>query len=254
MDNSALPRTLDRMDERAAAIEARIRALGTPERAAGSARYFKTKPGEYGEGDIFAGLTLAQVHALEKELWKSTSHETILALLASPIHEARTTALGLWVRQYEKGDEALRERIYADYLAHTPRINNWDLVDLSAPGIVGAHLFERPRGILRKLAQSPILWERRIAIIATLFFIRRDDFADALEIATILKGDREDLLHKAAGWMLREVGKRDESVLRSFLDEHAATLPRTALRYSLERMDAASRAHYMALGKKRAAP
>ncbi len=178
-------------------IARRIAALGDPVRALGASRYFKTGPGEYGEGDIFAGVTTPQMRALVKEFWRDTAWDAVPELLASPVHEVRSAGLAIWVKRYEKGAQDEREAIYASYLAHTSRINNWDLVDISAPGIVGAHLLESPRGILRTLAKSPFLWERRIAIIATLAFIRKGEFDDTLEIAALLKTDHEDLIHKA---------------------------------------------------------
>jgi 3-methyladenine DNA glycosylase AlkD len=232
-------------------IARRIAALGDPVRALGASRYFKTGPGEYGEGDVFAGVTIPQMRALVKEFWRDTAWDAVPELLASPVHEVRSAGLAIWVKRYEKGAQDEREAIYASYLAHTSRINNWDLVDISAPGIVGAHLLERPRGILRTLAKSPFLWERRIAIIATLAFIRKGEFDDTLEIAALLKTDHEDLIHKATGWMLREVGKRDGAMLEAFLEQHAATLPRTALRYAIERMEESARQRWLAHGKHR---
>jgi 3-methyladenine DNA glycosylase AlkD len=152
----------------------------------------------------------------------------------------------LLVGRYERGDDAERQRVYRLYLANTDRINNWDLVDLSAPDIVGAHLETRSRAPLDKLATSKSLWERRIAIVATYWFIRLRQFDDTFRVSTALLGDTHDLIHKAVGWMLREVGKRDESALERFLDRHAKTMPRTALRYSIERMTPERRRHYMA--------
>ena len=177
----------------------------------------------------FADLSLADVETLLHDKW----------------HEARMLALMILVNQYERGDAAERTRIYSTYLANTDRINNWDLVDLSAPNVVGAHLETRSRAPLDKLARSKSLWERRISIVSTYWFIRRNEFDDTLRISTALLGDSHDLIHKAVGWMLREVGKRDESVLDSFLDQHAQSMPRTALRYSIERMSPAKRKRYM---------
>jgi 3-methyladenine DNA glycosylase AlkD len=157
------------------------------------------------------------------------------ALLASPWHEDRLVALMILVEQYHR-TPAARAAIYRLYLGHTDRINNWDLVDVSAANVVGAHLEERSRKPLYRLAKSNSLWERRIAIVATLHFIRRNQFEDTLAISKILLGDKQDLIHKACGWMLREVGKRDEDVLRGFLEEHAGVMPRTMLRYAIERL------------------
>lgn len=230
-------------------IARRVTAMGDPQRAAGMSRYFKTGPGQYGEGDVFVGVTTPQMRALVKEFWRETPWDAVPELLASPVHEVRSAGLAIWVKRYEKGAEDEREAIYKSYLAHTARINNWDLVDISAPGIVGAHLSERPRGILRTLAKSPLLWERRIAIIATLTFIRKGDFADTFAIAELLLADREDLIHKATGWMLREVGKKDTASLEAFLAKHAPSLPRTTLRYAIERMDEAARRQWLSRGK-----
>jgi 3-methyladenine DNA glycosylase AlkD len=167
-------------------------------------------------------------------------------LLQSRWHEARILALMILVRKYERGDESMRDDIYYLYLADTDRINNWDLVDVSAPAIVGAHLLERERAPLYALAKSKSLWERRIAIISTQHFIRHDDFDDTLQIAEILLDDKHDLIHKATGWMLREVGKRDQAALERFLRKHAHRMPRTMLRYAIERFPEELRRMYMA--------
>jgi 3-methyladenine DNA glycosylase AlkD len=169
-------------------------------------------------------------------------------LLASRIHEERLLALLLLVRRYDRGGPAERHRVYRFYLSHTRRVNNWDLVDLSAPNIVGAHLADQPRAALRRLARSPSLWERRIAMVATLSLIRRNEFREALAIAETLLGDGEDLIHKAAGWMLREVGKRNAAVLETFLRRHARRMPRTMLRYAIERFPARTRQRYLRRG------
>jgi 3-methyladenine DNA glycosylase AlkD len=224
-----------------------IHAEADPQRAVGTAKFFKCGPGEYGEGDRFLGLTSAQMRTIVKQVWKDTPHAEVLALLQSPIHEERSAALAIWVSQYAKGDEARRREIYEAYLANTSRINNWDLVDISTEYIVGPWLEDKSRSPLYKLAESPLIWERRIAIISTLHFIRKGDFMDTLAIAESLLGDNHDLIHKATGWMLREVGKRDEAVLRSFLDKQATRMPRTALRYAIEKFDKDLRQHYLLL-------
>ena len=169
-------------------------------------------------------------------------------LLASRIHEERLLALLLLVRRFDRGGPAERRRVYRFYLSHTRRVNNWDLVDLSAPNIVGAHLADQPRAALRRLARSPSLWERRIAMVATLGLIRRNEFREALAIAETLLGDGEDLIHKAAGWMLREVGKRNAAALETFLRRHARRMPRTMLRYAIERFPARTRQRYLRRG------
>jgi 3-methyladenine DNA glycosylase AlkD len=211
-----------------------LRALGNPEAAAFAARYFKTGPGQYGAGDVFLGLRAPVMHALAKE-HKTLALDQAVELLRSAVHEDRLLALLILVRQASKADSSARKEIYDLYMAHTRFINNWDLVDASAPTIVGGHLMDRSRKPLDRLAGSRVLWERRISIIATLHFIRRGDFADTLRIAERLLGDQEDLIHKAAGWMLREVGKRDQPTLERFLRQHVRIMPRTMLRYAIER-------------------
>lgn len=229
----------------AKAIERRLRSLADATIAEHHLRFFKCGPGQYGEGDAFLGIMVPALRTLSKELTPTPVAEAV-ALLQSKWHEARLLALMILVRKYERGDDATRDEIYRSYLANTHRINNWDLVDASAPHIVGAHLLERDRAPLYDLASSESLWERRIAIIATQHFIRHDDFADTLAIAEILLDDRHDLIHKASGWMLREVGNRDQPVLELFLRKHAKRMPRTMLRYAIERFPADLRARYMA--------
>jgi 3-methyladenine DNA glycosylase AlkD len=224
--------------------ETRLRALADDTVAAGMRRFFKTGPGQYGAGDHFLGIKAAPLHRLAREL-RCLPLEESRKLLSSGDHEARMLALLVLVGAFEKGDEPCRQAIYDLYLASTERVNNWDLVDASAPGIVGGFLAERKRTPLFRLAVSPSLWERRIAIVATQHFIRRGDFADTLRLAELLLGDREDLIHKAAGWMLREVGKRDQTVLEGFLAEHCRSMPRTMLRYAIERFDEARRQQYL---------
>jgi 3-methyladenine DNA glycosylase AlkD len=221
-----------------------LQRLADPERAGGLQQFFRTRPGEYGAGDLFLGLSMPQVRGLAKELGDLPLAE-VEKLLESQWHEARLLALVLLTNAYRHGDSAMQAKIYRLYMRRTDRVNNWDLVDVSAPGIVGAHLFGRSRTPLFRLARSSDLWERRIAVVATQYFIQRRDFADTLRIARILMADKHDLIHKAVGWMLREVGKRDERSLTRFLDRHAGALPRTALRYSIERVSPAQRKRYM---------
>ncbi|HEY8174953.1 MAG TPA: DNA alkylation repair protein [Gemmatimonadaceae bacterium] len=222
----------------------RMRELADPRRAVISQRFFKSGAGQYGAGDKFLGLTVPQIRALSREIGVLPLPE-IEKLLESDLHEARLLALILLTSAYRRGDAKVRERIYRLYLRRTDRINNWDLVDLSAPNIVGAHLLDRSRAPLRTLARSKSLWERRIAVVATQHLIQQRQFDDTLELAELLLGDEEDLMHKAVGWMLREVGKRDERTLVSFLDKHAGAMPRTALRYAIERLSPAQRRRYM---------
>jgi 3-methyladenine DNA glycosylase AlkD len=224
--------------------EARLRALADDQAAEGMRRFFKTGPGQYGEGDQFLGIKTAPLRQLAHE-FQALSLNEARRLLGSGLHEARMLALLVLVRAFEKGDEACRKAVYELYLANTDRVNNWDLVDASAPAIVGGFLIDRDRGPLTVLAGSASLWERRIAIVATLAFIRQGDFADTLRLAGLLLGDREDLIHKAAGWMLREVGKRDQAVLEGFLAGHCRQMPRTMLRYAIERFEESRRRQYL---------
>src|SRR5262245_3998514 len=224
--------------------ETRLRELADDEVAAGMRRFFKTGPGQYGEGDRFLGIKATPLRQLARE-FRSLPVGEARKLLASAFHEARMLALLVLVRAFEKGDEPSREPIYDLYLANTARVNNWDLVDASAPAIVGGFLAGRDRGPLTRLARSASLWERRIAVVATLHFTRRGDFADTLRLAGLLLEDREDLIHKAVGWMLREVGKRDQAVLEGFLAGHCRRMPRTMLRYAIERFPEGRRRQYL---------
>ena len=226
------------------AARLKLRAVANPERAAGSARFFKTGPGQYGEGDKFLGLTAPDLHRLAGEFQAMPLREA-RRLLTSEWHEERVLALLILVRQYERGDTATKEKIYDAYLRSTRHINNWDLVDCSAPQIVGGHLARKGRAPLRRLARSSSLWERRIAIVATLHLIRLGEYDDTCRIAEMLLRDSHDLIHKATGWMLREVGKRDRRRLEVFLDQHAAVMPRTMLRYALEHFPGAARRGYL---------
>ena len=230
----------------ARAVAAELKALGSPARAKASAWFFKTGAGQYGHGDVFVGVTVPEQRALAKRYAVLPPAE-LSKLLGSKLHECRLTALLILVRQYERGDDAARERIARFYLAQRKAVNNWDLVDSSAPYVRGRHLLSRDRAVLHKLARSRDLWERRIAIVATLAFIREGDFADTLAIAELLLDDRQDLIHKAAGWMLREVGKRGPDAFERFLAEHAARMPRTMLRYAIEKFPEEKRKRYMAM-------
>ena len=228
----------------AAAIEQRLHDVAEPERALALQRFFRTGPGQYGEGDVFMGVRVPELRGLVKE-YRGTPLKQTLTLLRSQYHESRLLALLLMVDAYQRTDDATRQTIYDAYLANTRRINSWDLVDSSAEQIVGAHLFTRDRSLLDVLAKSASLWERRIAIIATFHFIRQNQFDDTLRIAELLLHDREDLIHKAVGWMLREVGKRDRAVEEEFLRAHYRTMPRTMLRYAIEKFEPAVRQKYL---------
>ncbi len=256
-------------------IEKQLKALGDAKTAKHSQRFFKTGPGQYGEGDVFLGIRVPVLRKLAKELSELPSpacghpspggdslksppgegcrnggvgsggillNDTV-ELLQSPFHEARMTALLIMVYKAKRGDSSLP--LYRAYLGNTAKINNWDLVDVTAEHLVGAHLFERSRKPLYKLAKSKSLWERRIAILSTFYFIRRNDFDDTLAIGEILLNDKEDLMHKAVGWMLREVGNRDLATEEAFLLPRYKQMPRTMLRYAIERFDEPKRLDYL---------
>lgn len=228
-----------------AAIRKEIRALGSPKRAKSSLRFFRTGPGEYGEGDKFLGLTVPEMRAIARQ-YRTLDHDAVVELLQSPWHEERLVALVLLVDAYQRGDKLQRDRIHRAYLANTNRINNWDLVDSSAGAIVGGHLTASEISLLDRLARSKDLWERRIAIVATFHFIKHNEFAPTLRIAEMLLGDSHDLIHKAVGWMLREVGKKDRNVLDAFLMKQYRVMPRTMLRYAIERHPESTRKRYLA--------
>jgi 3-methyladenine DNA glycosylase AlkD len=238
-------RTSSVVRQRASSVLRRMHGLSDPRRATSSARFFRTGPGEYGAGDRFLGLDAPQIRELARE-FRSLPLSEVETLLESPWHEARLLAAVLLANAYGRGDDKTRDQVYRLYLRRTDRVNNWDLVDSSAPYIVGAHLLERSRAPLYKLARSKNVWERRIAIVATQHLIRHGEFDDTLRLAEQLIDDEHDLIHKAVGWMLREVGKRDERTLTDFLDRRAGALPRTTLRYAIERLTPAQRKRYMA--------
>ncbi len=207
-------------------------------------RFFKTGKGEYGEGDKFLGVTVPNTRSVAK-LHKDEPFEVVAALLQSPWHECRLCALLMLLEQFKKSDEKGRKAIYAFYLSQTARINNWDLVDLSAPGIVGEYLKDKPRRDLYRLADSTLLWERRIAVVATYALIKNHDFIDILALAERLLHQKHDLMQKAVGWMLREMGKRDRDLLVQFLEKHCKAMPRTMLRYAIEKFPDDERREFM---------
>ncbi|MDO8668362.1 MAG: DNA alkylation repair protein [bacterium] len=213
------------------------------------AGFFKTGKGEYGAGDIFLGIKVPAQRNVAKK-FSNLGLVDIQRLLNSKIHEYRLIALMILLNQYKNAETLNRKRLVDFYLKNTRNINNWDLVDLSCHYILGDYLLHRPRKVLYRLAKSKNLWERRIAIISTFAFIRRNDFNDTLKISEILLNDQHDLIHKATGWMLREVGKRDRVVLENFLREHYKTMPRTMLRYAIEKFDQPKRMFYLNLFKK----
>jgi 3-methyladenine DNA glycosylase AlkD len=225
-------------------VQTRLRSLGNPGEAAFLAGFFKTGPGEYGEGDVFIGVRVPIIRKVARE-FKLLPPPEVLRLLRSKIHEERLAALVILVLQTAKADAETRKRVYDLYLANTRHINNWDLVDLSAPQLVGAYLENKSHAPLYRLAKSSWLWDRRIAILATFHFIRRGEFGDTLRIAETLRSDKHDLIHKAVGWMLREVGKRDRRALVAFLEQHHQVMPRTMLRYAIERFPENKRRAYL---------
>jgi 3-methyladenine DNA glycosylase AlkD len=232
------------IDETAKEISKRLQKMGDKEDARFLQGFFKTGAGQYGEGDIFLGIRVPAVRNLAKE-YNDLPLKEALQLLRSPYHEVRLFTLISFVNAFAEGDEIIQKKIYDMYLANTEYINNWDLVDISAPKIVGAYLLEKSRKPLYQLAKSKSLWERRIAVLATFFFIKNNQFDDSLKIAEILLRDKEDLIHKAAGWMLREIGKRDAECEEKFLAKHCRTMPRTMLRYAIERFSPAKRRMYL---------
>jgi len=225
-------------------IRTRLRRLGNKKRAKLSQRYFKTGPGQYGEGDVFLGIAVPVLRTLAKE-YQDLALADIIDLLRSAIHEERLLALLLLVRAYARADDSVRKMIYELYLKNTRYINNWDLVDLSAMHIVGAFLMGKSKRPLSALATSNNMWERRIAVMATFYFIKGGEFAASLMIARKLLTDKEDLIHKAVGWMLREIGKRNLRIEEQFLKKHYQKMPRTMLRYAIEKFPEAKRQRYL---------
>jgi 3-methyladenine DNA glycosylase AlkD len=232
---------------KAADVRKELKSMAEPEKAAILQRFFKTGPSEYGEGDIFIGVMVPQSRQVAKKFNELPLGE-VRTLLYSRVHEERLVALLILAWRYSSASSSReKEEIVKFYLDHIKRVNNWDLVDLSAPNILGAHLVDRDgrRRLLYRLAGSENVWERRIAIVATHHFIRNGDFSDTLKIAEMLLQDRHDLIHKAVGWMLREVGKRDAAAEKEFLEKHCSVMPRTMLRYAIERLSERKRRRYM---------
>jgi 3-methyladenine DNA glycosylase AlkD len=227
-------------------LRQQLRAQASFERAEGALRFFKTGPGEYGEGDRFLGLSVPQVRAMLPQT-DGLAEKEVLSLLRSEWHEERLLALLILVRRFAKAskDEEARARIVDVYLKNTRWVNNWDLVDTSAPFILGEWLLKRERNVLDTLAKSKSLWEQRIAVLATLALIRAGEFDDTMRLCERFLTHEHDLMHKACGWMLREAGKRDVAVLRAFLDRHVSCMPRTMLRYAIEKLPEAERRKYL---------
>lgn len=212
-------------------------------------RFFKTGKGQYAEGDIFKGIKIPVLRKLIVE-FRETELDVVAHLLQHPWHDARLAALFIMIHQFKKGNSSQSEEIYEMYMRHKAHVNNWDLVDLSAPNIVGTWLLDRDRSVLYDLVRSDELWDRRIAIVSTLTFIRNNDFGDTLKLSELLLGDKEDLMHKASGWMLREMGKKDVDQLRGFLVAFADQMPRTMLRYSIEKFPEDERKSWLAVKKR----
>jgi 3-methyladenine DNA glycosylase AlkD len=230
---------------KAADVRKELKSMADLDKAAILQRFFKTGPGQYSEGDIFIGVMVPQSRQVAKKFSQLPLGE-VRTLLYSHTHEERLVALLILAWRYNSASNSReKEEIAKFYLDHIKQVNNWDLVDLSAPNILGAHLVDsRDRRLLYRLAGSENVWERRIAIVATHHFIRNGDFSDTLNIAEMLLQDRQDLIHKAVGWMLREVGKRDAAAEEAFLEKHCSVMPRTMLRYAIERLPENKRRRY----------
>jgi len=221
-------------------LKKELKAKENPEKAKILQRFFKTGPGEYGEGDVFFGIVVPEIRETVKK-YAALKLEDVTRLLHSKIHEERLAAIFIMVSRFQTE----KERIYSLYLKNTRYVNNWDLVDLSADKIVGTYLLNKPKSILYTLAKSKNVWERRIAVMATFNFIKNSQFAETFKIAKILLNDEHDLIHKAVGWMLREVGKRDSKIQETFLKKHYKNMPRTMLRYAIERLPEKKRKQYL---------
>ena len=225
-------------------IQTELESLGDPVRAANLQWFFKTGPGEYAEGDKFRGIRVPVLRGLAKK-YQDLSLVDAEGLLKSAFHEDRLLALFILIRHYYRGDQVVKDRIHRLYLENTGFVNNWDLVDASAPHLLGHYLEEKPKDLLTRLAASGNLWERRMAVLATFYFIKNNDFDEGLRMALMLLNDPEDLLHKAVGWMLREVQKRDNAAAEAFLLKHYRQMPRTMLRYAIERLPEERRQAYL---------
>lgn len=232
------------MDNKLISLKKEIQKLADPQKAKILQRFFKTQKGEYGEGDIFLGVNVPLLRKIAKK-HKDLSLTDLRKLIQSKFHEYRQIALFVLVSQYQSSENRRKKELFDFYLSQIKYINNWDLVDLSASQIVGNFLLERGKKILYKLARSNHLWSRRIAIVATYAFIKNNQFNDTLKIATILLDDRHDLIHKATGWMLREVGKRNQAIEEEFLQQYYQQMPRIMLRYAIEKFNPTKRKFYL---------
>lgn len=230
-------------------IKKELRKFYSLERAKNSAWFFKTGKGEYGAGDKFMGITMPQLRIVAKKYFDKISIPETLKILKSKFHEERMLALLILMFKYKEANKKKNEKekieIFKVYLANTKYINNWDLVDITCRDTVGAYLLDRNKSVLYKLAKSKNLWERRIAIVSTFYFIAKNDLDDTFKIAEILLNDSHDLIHKAVGWALREAGKHDKTRLLAFLNKHGHYMPRTMLRYSIEKFSTAERKYFL---------
>ena len=233
-----------RNNNRLPELRKKIKSVANPDVAKTMQWFFKTGKGEYGEGDVFVGLKVPTQRILAKE-FRDLNLNDLKVLLNSKVHEERLISLFILIYKFEKGDENEKEKIFSFYLKNIKGVNNWDLVDLSAPKIVGKYLLDIEKSLLFKLAISENLWERRIAILSTQEFIRNNKFDTTLKIAKILLHDEQDLIHKAVGWMLREIGKRDLSIEEIFLKLYYKEMPRTMLRYAIEKFPEEKRKKYL---------
>ncbi|MSQ45504.1 MAG: DNA alkylation repair protein [Ignavibacteria bacterium] len=224
-------------------LKADLKKIATPKKAKASLWFFKTGKGEYGEGDKFIGVTVPEQRKIASK-YKNLSLVDISQLLKSKIHEERSVALFILVKNFQT-NESKRSEIFAFYLKHRKFVNNWDLVDSSADKIVGAYLIEKDKFVLNKLAVSKDVWDRRIAIVSTFYFIKNNKFEETFRISKILINDHHDLIHKAVGWMLKEVGKRDESKLENYLKVNYKLMPRTMLRFTIEKLSDSKRKKYL---------
>jgi 3-methyladenine DNA glycosylase AlkD len=221
-----------------------LQKIASKRQAEISQRFFKTGKGQYGEGDVFIGVKVAPQRKIAMK-YITLDNSEIVNLLHSEVHEHRLTALLIFIYKYKKETATGKKKIYNLYLKNTKYINNWDLVDVTTPNIVGDFLLDKQRNVLYKLVGSKNLWERRISVLATFAFIKQNDFKDTLKIARLLLGDKHDLIHKAVGWMLREVGKRDIKAEIKFLDKNSHRMARTTLRYAIEKFPEKKRLYYL---------
>ena len=235
--------------QKSASVVRDLKSYSNPQKAALAARFFKTAEGQYGHGDVLIGVTTPELRMVASK-YRDLPLAELQALISSKLHECRSTALCILVSQAERADPAEFKKIVEFYRSNFRYVNNWDLVDASARAILGTYLLDKSRKELYKLAVSHNMWERRISIIATYAFIRENDFDDTFKISEMLLNDPEDLMHKAVGWMLREVGKRSPLVLKKFLSEHSHEMPRTALRYAIEKFPEPERKKYLRVKKK----